>query len=134
MRHGKVGLQLGAHQKYYISRCVEKKSIQLTITMPMNNDANSCEERRRLIHDITTLLGDIMKVFMPATKKPALLVPCLKCSTLHITLDAVLQGKTIFCAASGDVGLPPGYYGDRLSGSGDLPSPLGEMIIILSAV
>ena len=37
MRHGKVGLQLGADQKYYISRC-EKKSIQLTITMPVRDD------------------------------------------------------------------------------------------------
>ncbi|XP_065891851.1 uncharacterized protein [Dysidea avara] len=109
MRHDKVGLQLGAHQKYYISRCEEKKSIQLTITMPVKNDVNCCEERRKLIDDITTLLGDIMKVFMPAAKRPALLVPCPKCSTLHITLDAVCRG----------------YYGDLFSGSGDLPSPSG---------
>ena len=124
-----MGLQLGALQKYYISRCEEKESIQLTITMPVRNDMNSCEERGELIKDITTLLDDIMKVFMPAAKKPVLLVSCPKCSTLHITLDAVRRGNAIFCAASGDADLPPGYYGDLLNASVDLTTPSGEVIV-----
>jgi len=44
-RHGKVGLQLGVHQNYYIGRCQEKSSIQLTITMAARDDVKSAEER-----------------------------------------------------------------------------------------
>lgn len=59
-RHGKVGLQLGVHQNYYIGRCQEKSSIQLTITMPARDDVKSAdhEERRELIDDITKLLDE----------------------------------------------------------------------------
>ena len=60
---------MGAHQKYYISRCEEKSSILVTITMPARDDVKSGEERRELINDITRLLNGIMKVFMPAVKK-----------------------------------------------------------------
>ncbi|XP_065887012.1 uncharacterized protein [Dysidea avara] len=115
MRHGKVGLQLGADQVYYISRCEEKSSIQLTITMPVRDDAKSSEERKELIDDIARILDDIMKVFMPAVKKtPVLLVPCPKCPTLHITVDEVCSGHTIFCTASGITVPLRGYYGDLL--------------------
>ena len=112
MRHGKVGLQLGRHQKYYISRCEEKQSIQLTITV-VGDDMTSVVERRELIDDVTQLLDDIMKVFMPEVKKPTLLVPCPFCSILHITLSEVSTGDTIFCpGVSGDTSLPFGYYSD----------------------
>ena len=53
MRHGKVGLQLGADQVYYISRCEEKKTIQLTITMPVRDDVKSGKKRRELHHEVT---------------------------------------------------------------------------------
>jgi len=136
MRYGKVGLQLGANQKYYISRCEEKKSIQLTITIPVRDDAKSVEERRELIDDITRLLDDIMKVFMPAVKKrPVLLVPCPNCPTLHITLDEVRSGKAIFCSIAGDVELPTGFYGDLFpQGSHDPTTLPGEVIISLLIV
>ena len=88
MRHGKVGLQLGRHQKYYISRCEEKQSIQLTITV-VGDDMMSVKERRQLIDDVTQLLDDIMRVFMLEAKMPTLLVPCPFCSMLHITLSMV---------------------------------------------
>jgi len=108
MRHGKVGLQLGAHQKYYISRCEEKSSIMVTITMPARDDVKSGEERRELINDITRLLNGIMKVFMPAVKKmPIPLLSCPNCPTLHITLEEVCSGSTIFCPKSGDADVPP---------------------------
>ena len=128
MRHGKVGLQLGADQVYYISRCEEKKSIQLTITMPVRDDVKSGEERRELIDDITRLLDDIMKVFMPAVKKrPVLLVPCPNCPTLHITLNEVCRGDTIFCTAP-----LRGHYGDLLPHRSHDPTSLpGEVIISL---
>ena len=96
MRHGKVGLQLGSHQKYYISRCEEKQSIQLTITVVGNNK----RERRKLIDDVTQLLDDIIKVFMPEVKKPTLMIPCPLCPILHITLSEVSTGDTIFCPQS----------------------------------
>ena len=84
MRRGKMGSQLGANQKYYISQCEEKQSIQLTITV-VGDDKKHMEERRDLINDITNLLGDIMKVFMPATlEKPLLWIPCEYCTKLHI--------------------------------------------------
>jgi len=58
MRHGKVGMQLGAHQKYYISRCEEKQSIRLTITV--GGSGWSCiQERSELINDVNKLLIDI---------------------------------------------------------------------------
>ena len=111
MRHGKVGLQLGRHQKYYISRYEEKQSIQLTITVK-GDDMRSVRERRELIDDVTQLLEDIMKLFMPESKKPTLMVPCPLCPILHITLSEVSTGDAIFCAQSGDASLPHGYYGD----------------------
>ena len=111
MRHGKVGMQLGAHQKYYISRCEEKQSIQLTITVA-GNDWKCIQERSELIDDVYKLLDNIMKVFMPAAKKPALFIPCDLCSTLHITLKQVYDGDTVFCPLSGkDIGLS-GYDSD----------------------
>ena len=109
-----IGLQLGAHQKYYISQCEEKQSIQLTITVA-GDDMGSRKERKELIDDVGSLLDDIMKVFMPATKKPALFVPCSSCSTIHIPLDDVYRGKTIFCPKSNDAPLPSGYYWDLIS-------------------
>ena len=96
MRHGKVGIQLGCHQKYYISRYEEKQSIQLTITVVGNNK----RERRELIDDVTQLLDDIIKVFMPEIKKPTLMIPCPLCPILHITLSEVSTGDTIFCPQS----------------------------------
>ena len=106
-----MGLQLGRHQKYYISRCEEKQSIQLTITVK-GDDRRSLEERRELIDDVTQLLDDIMKVFMREVKKPTLMIPCLLCPILHITLSEVFTGHTVFCAQSNDAPLPLDYYGD----------------------
>ena len=113
MRHGKVGLKLGAHQKYYISRCEEKRSIQLTITV-VENDMKCMQERAELINSVVRLLNDIMKVFMPATTRPALFVPCPLCSTLHITLKEVYDGDTIFCPLSTDDAVLHNYYSDLL--------------------
>ena len=117
MRHGKVGLQLGFRQKYYISRCQEKQSIQLTITVS-GNDAKCIQERVELIDDVAKLLDGIMKVFMPAAKRPVLFVPCPLCPILHITLKQVYEGYTVFCPLSGDDSVLHGYYSDLL------PNPL----------
>ena len=117
MRHGKIGLQLGRHQKYYISRCQEKKSIQLTITVS-RNDAKCVKKRAELIVHVAKVLTDIMKVFMPAAKRPVLFVPCPLCPIIHITVKQVYEGYTVFCPSSGDDSIPPGYYSDLL------PTPL----------
>ena len=113
MRHGKVGLQLGAHQKYYISRCKEKQSIQLTITL-LRDDVKCIQERAELIDDVAKLLNEIMKVFMPAAKRPALFVPCPMCSTVHITLKQVYDGKSVFCPLSSNDSVLNNYYSDLL--------------------
>ena len=113
MRYGKVGLQLGHHQKYYISRCEEKESIQLTITV-VGDDTISVKERKELIDHVTQLLADIMKVFMPEVKEPMLMVPCPLCPILHITLSEASTGDTIFCARSDDA--PMHSSNDKLSG------------------
>ena len=129
MRHGKVGLQLGRHQKYYISRCEEKQSIQLTITVK-GDDRRSVEERRELIDDVTQLLDDIMKVFMREVKKPTLMVPCPWCPILHITLSEVSTGHTIFCPQSNDAPLPLDYYADLIpSHSNPSTSNISGMVI-----
>jgi len=110
-----VGLRLGAHQIYYISHCEEKGSIQLTITMPENDDLISAQERRELINDITKLLDDILKEFLPTMKKhPIRLVPCPHCPILHVTLNDISTGNSIFCATSNDTRLPYNYYDDLL--------------------
>ena len=111
-----MGLQLGSHQKYYISHCEEKKSIRLTITT-VGGDVDSVKERRELIDDVTSLLGDVMKVFMPAAKRPILFVPCPLCPTLHVLLSDVCSGDTIFCPHSNDTSLPTGYYSDLSTGN-----------------
>ena len=113
MRHGKVGLQLGAHQKYYISRCKEKQSIQLTITL-VGDDVKCIQERAELIDDVAKLLNEIMKVFMPAAKKPVLFVPCPFCPTVHIPLKQVYDGESVFCPLSGDDSGLRNYYSDLL--------------------
>ena len=101
MRHGKVGLQLGAHQKYYINQCKEKQSIQLTITL-VGVDVKCRQERAELIDGVAKLLNDIMNVFMPAAKRPALFIPCPLCSALHITLKKVYDDESAFCPSSND--------------------------------
>ena len=111
-----MGSQLGADQKYYISRCEEKQSIQLTITVA-GDDEEHIKERRNLIGDITKLLDDIMKMFMPATKeRPSLLIPCPFCPVLHIPLDDTCSGKAIICPKANDKSLPCDYYSDLLQG------------------
>jgi len=136
IRHGLVELQLGAHQKYYVSRCAEKESIQSTITMPLINDMECAEVRKELIYDIKMMLDDIMKAFMPAVKKrPVLLVPCPKCPKLHITLDEVCCGNTIFCSASGETNHLSGYYSDLLSTRLDYGSTgVGKVICLCDGV
>ena len=119
MRYGKVGLQLGAHQRYYISRCEEHQSIQLTITV-VGNDTESAQERKELIDDIPKLLDDIMLLFMPAIREKATtLFHCPLCTTLndlHITLEDVCSGDTIYCPnASNDDDVPHEYYNNLLS-------------------
>ena len=106
-----MGLQLGSHQKYYISHCEEKKSVQLTITT-VGDDVDSVQERSELIDDVTGLLDDVMKVFMPAAKRPISFVPCPLCPSLHVLLSDVCSGDTIFCPHSNDTALPTGYYSD----------------------
>ena len=130
MRRGKMGSQLGADQKYYISRCEEKESIQLTITV-VGDDEEHIEERRDLIKDITKILDDIMKVFMPATKeRPSLLIPCVFCSVLHVSLDDACSGKTIFCPFANDKSLPHGYYSDLVQGRlTDATTTVGKIIM-----
>ena len=112
MRHGKVGLQLGAHQKYYISKCEEKQSIQLTITV-VGNDSKSSKERKELIDDITQMIDDIMKLFMPTiSERAVILFPCPLCTTLHFTMDEVCSGNTIYCVNSSrsDNAVPSEFY------------------------
>ena len=125
-----MGSQLGADQKYYISRCEEKQSIQLTITM-VGIGKEHIEERRDLINDITKILDDIMKMFMPATKeRPSLLIPCVFCSALHIPLDDACSGNTIFCPNANDKSLPHGYYSDLLQGRlTDAITAVGKIIM-----
>ena len=124
-----MGLQLGRHQKYYISRFEEKQSIQLTISA-VGDDGESIRERRELIDKVIDILIDIMKVFMPKAKKPTLLVPCPLCPNLHITLNETSTGNTIFCAHSDDAPLPSGYYGDLTPPTScDLMHSTGKVII-----
>ena len=111
-----MGSQLGADQKYYISRCAKKQSIQLTISM-VGTDETHVEERKNLIDDIKNFLHDIMEVFMSATtERPILRIPCPFCCKLHILLDQASSGKAIFCSNNKDKRLPQGYYSELLQG------------------
>ena len=118
MRYGKVGLQLGSHQKYYISRSEEKQSIQLTITIS-KDDAKCMQERNALLNDVANMLDVIMKVFMPAAKKPTLFVSCVLCNALHITLQQVQDGVTVYCPSSTDDSPLHNYYSEFLSFAGE---------------
>ena len=123
-----MGSQLGADQKYYISQCAEKQSIQLTITV-VGYDEEHFEERKSLIVDIKKFLDDIMKVFMPATKeRPSLLIPCPFCPVLHVSLNDACSGKAIFCPYANDKLLPCGYYNNLLqSGISDAITTAGKI-------
>ena len=72
-----------------------------------------------------------MKMFMPGTKKPSLLIPCALCPKLHILFDAICSGKTIFCPfVIGDKSLPNGYYSDLVQpGLTDATTAAGKMIV-----
>ena len=126
MRHGKIGLKLGTRQKYYISRCEEKQSIQLTITVA-GSDAKCVKERSEIINKVAEMLDRIMKVFMPAAKSPDILIPCSKCDKLHIELKHVRYGDTIYCPSSidDDSPLADNYYTDLLL------SAAGKEIIVI---
>ena len=115
MRYGKVGLQLGGYQIYYISQCEKYQSIQLTITV-VGFDTKSAQERKELIDDISQLLDDIMKLFMPAIKeRPTILFHCPLCTILHITQEHVCSGKAIYCANGPKVvNVPLEYYNNLL--------------------
>ena len=127
-----MGSQLGTDQKYYISRCEVTKSIQLTITV-VGDDEEHTEERRNLIDDVSKLLDDIMKVFMPATKeRPSLLLPCPFCPVLHILLDDACNGKAIICPKANDKSLPHGYYNDLLQGRlTDATTKAGNLVCLV---
>jgi len=120
MRHGKVALKLGTYQKYYVSHCEEKHSIQLTISV-VGNDLPRIQERRELIEDVDKMLNDVMKVFMPAAVQPVLFVPCPLCPILHITFTEVCAGGTLYCSTfEEDIALRDHYR--------DLMLPLTGMI------
>lgn len=68
LKHGKVTLQLGAHQSYYVNLCEDKKSIQLIIMSTVED--TSGQEMIELISDTSDLLDNIMKVYTPAAKRP----------------------------------------------------------------
>jgi len=94
--------------------------------MPENDDLTSAQERRELINDITKLLDDILKEFLPTVqKRPIRFVPCPYCPILHVTLSDISTGNSIFCATSNDTRLPDNYYDDLL----DLASIIGNFII-----
>ena len=115
-----MALKLGAKQKYYISHCEEKHSIQLTITV-VGNDVPSIQERRELIDDIGKMLNEVMKIFMPAAVQPLLFVPCPLCPILHITLTKVCAGGISYCSTfEEDIALRDHYS--------DLMLPLAGMI------
>ena len=131
MRYGKVGLQLGHHQKYYISRCEEMESIKLTITV-VGDDIESVGARKELIHDVNQSLDKIMEVFMPEAKKPIPMVSCPSCHQLHITLDEVYSCTTIFCPTHNDVPLPSDFCRDlTTSGSCNPTSTQSEVTITI---
>jgi len=113
MRHGKVGLQLGANQKYYISRydVGQTQGVKLTVTVD-NSDENSIQERWDLIQYIDQQLNDIMKVFMPAEKQPLKYIPCPHCKNIHIPFSKV--GTTNYCAFNGDKKVPSSYYSELM--------------------
>ena len=126
-----MGSQLGADQKYYISRCEEKQSIQLTITV-VGDDEIHIAERKSLIDVIKNILHDIMKEFMRATKeRPLLQIPCPLCRKLHIGLDQASSGKAIFCGNAKDERLPQGYYSELLQGRlVDTTNTAGKLILL----
>ena len=105
MRHGKIGLKLGAHQKYYISRC---------------EDAKCVKERSEIINDVAEMLDRIMEVFMPPAKSPDIMIPCSKCNNLHIELKHVRGRETIYYPSSidDDSPLADDYYTDLLCAVG----------------
>ena len=132
MRHGRMGSQLGADQKYYISRCQEKQSIQLTITM-VGTDEEHIEERRNLINDVENLLHELIKLFMPAkattTEWPVLMVPCTLCPKLHILLEDVRNCKKVFCPNFDDNKLPDDYYYELQGGVTSCNITAGKVVI-----
>ena len=113
MRHGKVGLRLGASQKYYVSRYEDGQTqgIQLTITT-VGDDVNSLQERWGLIQFVDQQLNKIMEVFMPAEKKPFKYIPCSHCTIIHILFDMI--GTPICCPFKEDKKVPANYYTDLL--------------------
>ncbi|XP_065901124.1 cyclic GMP-binding protein C-like isoform X2 [Dysidea avara] len=113
MRHSKVGLRLGASQKYYVSRYEDGQTqgVQLTITT-VGDDVNSLQERWGLIQFVDQQLNKIMEVFMPAEKKPFKYIPCSHCTIIHILFDMI--GTPICCPFKEDKEVPANYYTDLL--------------------
>ena len=141
MRYGKVALELADNQIYYISQCENYQSIKLTITVvgydtksalegvELINDTKSAQERKELIDDVSQLLDDIMKLFMPAIKeRPTIRFHCPLCTIFHITKKDVCSGRAICCASRPKVVyVPPKYYNNLL------PTKPGNLYVTVSA-
>ena len=73
------------------------------------------------------MMDDIMKLFMPTvSERAAILFHCPLCTTLHITMDEVCSGSTIYCAkSSSDDAVPPEFYCNLL--------PKGNLTFVTSS-
>ena len=70
VQYGKVRLKLRNHLNYYINLSEDKHDVQLLITSIGTAEGISFQEMAELIIDINNLLDNIMRIYMPAAKRP----------------------------------------------------------------
>lgn len=116
LRKGKVMMSLSLGQRYCISLCEEKHSIQLSFVL-LPGGRHLAEHRRDLLEYFQSNLEVIMKDFMNATTKPVAYIPCCFCSQLHLELQSLLTGEPQDCNTNMQP-IPELYYHDLLKDKG----------------
>ena len=63
-------LKLRNHLNYYINLSEDKHDVQLLITSMGTSEKIGFQEATELINDVNNLLDNIMRMYMPAAKRP----------------------------------------------------------------
>ena len=109
-------MALSQGQRYCISLCEEKYSIQLSFVL-LPGGGHLAEHRRELLQYFRSKLEVVMEDFMEATSKPIAFIPCCYCSQLHVELEMLLMGEQQDCPENIDP-IPTQYYCDLITDQG----------------
>ena len=109
-------MALSRGQRYCISYCEEKHSIQLSFVF-LPSSGHLAVHRKDLLEYFQCNLEVIMEDFMNATSKPMAYIPCCFCSQLHVELQLLIEGEQQDCPETMQP-IPQQHYCDLVTDQG----------------